>query len=545
MTRSGRCRAVGSRFSRRRQHFSDGKRATDGIERHDVTLGERGSLPTGFPARPGLDARRFMIDQHDALERRDALIVLELFAAVVVGRPPAQHFDDELRIGHVSRARRIALRRSADDRHIGIGRKAGREHSQAQVGAVDTTWRDELTAENRCDGCGNRGVLGSTARHGVDLAVVELVARARDCFKLEVLLECVAMPRRRYGCHGGIVVESAGSRIPTLTLNQQALGAHAPAHRLRAGHSVEAVVVAVHLQAHQNLRRVSVHFKSRALAWHAGEMQVERYSDAATFLAAAQRFLLEREVENSVLGLAMRLVHEPSSEMPTYFAVVRANGEIQGAAVSTRADIVVITRMPVAACAALAPDLIEARPALREITGPEPSACDLAHELASRSGRAARRRVSLMLHELRQVQLPNPIANGRLRQAVESDLPLMIRWVAEFDAAIGESGDAEAAARLRIKSGALFMWEDGVPVSMAARARKTPSGIAVNLVYTPEALRGRGYASACVGTLSQALLDQGNRFVCLYTDVENKTSNAIYQRLGYRPVSDAGNYVLE
>jgi uncharacterized protein len=36
------------------------------------------------------------------------------------------------------------------------------------------------------------------------------------------------------------------------------------------------------------------------------------------------------------------------------------------------------------------------------------------------------------------------------------------------------------------------------------------------------------------------LLD--NRYCCLYTDLANPTSNAIYYRIGYRPVCDAAEY---
>jgi len=273
-------------------------------------------------------------------------------------------------------------------------------------------------------------------------------------------------------------------------------------------------------------------------------MQIERYADAKSFLTDALAFLMENEAENALLGIALRLVGEPNHD--AYFAVLRADGQIQGVALGSHPTRLMITRVrSAAAISALAQDVLAARPLLEELVGPEPSVGELALELAVRSQRNARRKVSLRTHELKRVQLPTPIASGRLRQAIDSDLPLLARWVAEFEAAIGESGDAAELARARIASGALFVWEDGVPRSMAARARKTPNGTSVNLVYTPQALRGRGYASACVALLSQTLLDQGNSFVCLYTDIDNKTSNAIYQRLGYQPIGDAGHYLLE
>jgi predicted GNAT family acetyltransferase len=39
--------------------------------------------------------------------------------------------------------------------------------------------------------------------------------------------------------------------------------------------------------------------------------------------------------------------------------------------------------------------------------------------------------------------------------------------------------------------------------------------------------------------VSQAALDVGAQVVMLYTDLANATSNAVYQRLGYRRVGEA------
>jgi len=61
-------------------------------------------------------------------------------------------------------------------------------------------------------------------------------------------------------------------------------------------------------------------------------------------------------------------------------------------------------------------------------------------------------------------------------------------------------------------------------------------------VYTPPEFRGRGYASALVAALSQAMLDAGYHFCTLFTDLANPTSNHIYQAIGYQPVCDTDEY---
>ena len=83
----------------------------------------------------------------------------------------------------------------------------------------------------------------------------------------------------------------------------------------------------------------------------------------------------------------------------------------------------------------------------------------------------------------------------------------------------------------RLADGDYRIWEDGgEPVSYAARSRPTPTGMAINAVYTPKSLRGKGYATSCVAA--------GKRFCTLFADVKNPTANGIYQRLGFEPLGE-------
>ena len=92
---------------------------------------------------------------------------------------------------------------------------------------------------------------------------------------------------------------------------------------------------------------------------------------------------------------------------------------------------------------------------------------------------------------------------------------------------------------------AFLLRTDGGPVSTAMWARPTPNGVTINGVYTPGARRNRGYASACVAALSQRMLDEGQEFCCLYTDLSNPTSNDIYLSIVYQPVCDSDDYLFE
>jgi len=77
---------------------------------------------------------------------------------------------------------------------------------------------------------------------------------------------------------------------------------------------------------------------------------------------------------------------------------------------------------------------------------------------------------------------------------------------------------------------------------MAQKAGKTPNGNSVNFVYTPPELRRRGYATECVAKLSKYLLEEGNKFCFLFTDLIDPISNSIYQKVGYRSVIDVDEF---
>jgi predicted GNAT family acetyltransferase len=273
---------------------------------------------------------------------------------------------------------------------------------------------------------------------------------------------------------------------------------------------------------------------------------IERFTDAQSFLAVAQPFLMEHESENAVLAIALRLAGDPSAAAAPYFAVARADGNVCAAAACPAPGRLAVSWMRDATpIAALARDVASALPDTRDMSGPDPATEQLAQQLAPLLGLRARCRMRMLLHELTRVQLPSPIAPGRLRRAVIADLEVTTAWTEAFSAAIGEPVDAAQLARARIAAGTVVVWEDREPVAMAGYGRKTPNGVSISLVYTPDALRGRGYASACVGTLSQVLLDEGNRHVALYTDVTNPISNGIYRKLGYRVVGEASAHALE
>jgi len=268
-------------------------------------------------------------------------------------------------------------------------------------------------------------------------------------------------------------------------------------------------------------------------------LRVKRFAAPQAFLSHAGPFLLQFETENALLlGVA-------GEGAEGYYAVAERGGRVAVAAFRTWPGRAAITRCAEpAAIRMLCADLLAVCPDLNSVLGPEPWARECAEVLAEACGGDAKLIMAQRIHALERVQPPAGLPAGRLRMGTGADLALLSAWSGAFLEAVGMEGDGRTLAESKVEAGQLFVWEDEQPVAMAGWSGKTPTGVRVNFVYTPPAARGRGYATACVAALSQLLLDRGNRFCCLYTDLANPTSNAIYRRIGYEPVSDAGLYAI-
>ncbi len=266
--------------------------------------------------------------------------------------------------------------------------------------------------------------------------------------------------------------------------------------------------------------------------------------DAAAFLARAEAWLLEREAENNLLlGLAARVAGgEHPYEEPIYIATVEREGDLLGCAWRTPPWRFGMTRMPIEALPALAADLAGFYDEIPGVHGPEASAKAFAELWGGDHGLSHRVIMHLRIHRLETVLPPEPTPASCLRIAEADDLDLLVEWARAFgrEATPGELPSSRLRENLarHVDSEALAIWVDGEPVSLAAAMAPSATGIRVNLVYTPPAMRRRGYAAACVAALSQRQLDAGRAFCSLYTDLANPTSNSVYRRIGYRPVSD-------
>ncbi|MPY30792.1 GNAT family N-acetyltransferase [Streptomyces adustus] len=152
------------------------------------------------------------------------------------------------------------------------------------------------------------------------------------------------------------------------------------------------------------------------------------------------------------------------------------------------------------------------------------------------------RETRVRLYRLDTLVPPEPMPAGRGRLLGERDLEEAVFWCGEFARAVGEdvTVDARTWADTRFADKRYTLWEtpDGIPVSVAGMNPLIGGQIQVDVVYTPAHLRGRGYAGAVAAEVSRAALAAGAKDVVLFADAANPTSNALYQRLGYRPLTD-------
>jgi predicted GNAT family acetyltransferase len=276
------------------------------------------------------------------------------------------------------------------------------------------------------------------------------------------------------------------------------------------------------------------------------------YQNVDEFLQTTQIFLEENEAANSLLlGICFQLKRFPDRIKTTpYFITVSAENELILAAIRTPPHNLVISgqgKAPDQALEILAQNLRSDHGAIPGMLGPSQTAQAFAETWAKTSKVEYRTGIRQRIYELRKVTFPQPTP-GSLRLATEGEAELMTQWALAFQKEALTPGDpveTRETVERRISHQEIYLWEDGQPVSMAAKARPISNGISVNLVYTPPEFRRRGYATSCVAALSQILLDAGWHFCVLFTDLSNPTSNHIYQTIGYTPVCDFNEYVFD
>jgi RimJ/RimL family protein N-acetyltransferase len=275
------------------------------------------------------------------------------------------------------------------------------------------------------------------------------------------------------------------------------------------------------------------------MAWHLTE-------DLETFLIAAGGFLRARAAANTIMLTAAELMRAKGvaaygDASPLFGWRAGPGGTVAAAFLHTPPFPVVLTDMTAAAAAELAVDLASRghqAPGVNATRGPGAA---FAAAWQEHTGQPARTGMRMRLYALDTLLPPDPPPPGQARTADAGDRDLMLAWLDAFKDEAQPAGpnESERVVNDRVGWGGLVLWEhEGRPVSLAGRNPAAAGQARVGPVYTPPELRGRGFGGAATATITQAALDDGAEGVVLFTDLANPASNTLYQRLGYRPVSD-------
>jgi predicted GNAT family acetyltransferase len=277
-------------------------------------------------------------------------------------------------------------------------------------------------------------------------------------------------------------------------------------------------------------------------------METVRLTDASTFLRLAGPLLTSSEARhNLMLGLAGTLVSQPEL-YPEFrlWIVIEADRPLAAALRTPPHNLVVADTDDRHALEALLLAVHRDQGDLPGLVANTPTADDATEIWVDMTGATVALRFGQGVFELTEIaDVPRP--DGATRRVEREDRDLAVGWIEAFsdEALRHQPFDRERLghavdARLGRDDAGLWLWEvDAEPVSLAGFSGPTTTGIRIGPVYTPPAHRGRGYATALVADLSREMLGRGYRACFLFTDLSNPTSNAIYERIGYRRIADA------
>jgi predicted GNAT family acetyltransferase len=265
--------------------------------------------------------------------------------------------------------------------------------------------------------------------------------------------------------------------------------------------------------------------------------------DPKEVLARAGDWLeTEPVLHNVVCSVLQRAVAHPEGFRDARWFVVEERGDPVGVAILTPPFPLGLTLIPDEPLAVLAGALAPILPGLAGVSGPVDVAARFAQRWRERTGAEIHPGMEQLIYRLDTV-VPPPRVEGRLRRAAAPDHELLCEWFSAFCVEAGAvAGNIPWAVERRTAQGELWLWEHGSPVTMVGVVPAVAGVVRVGPVYTPPALRRRGYAASAVGAVSQSALDAGATACMLFTDAANPTSNSIYQRIGYRMVTTAAEY---
>ena len=282
-----------------------------------------------------------------------------------------------------------------------------------------------------------------------------------------------------------------------------------------------------------------------AAEYHIRRLTADDRPEAAAFLAGhADSSMFLRD------GIHRGDLEQVGSDKPVYAGAFRSS-ELRGIVAHFGGGRMVV-QSPVAASDLALWTMRESRRTVSAIFGP-PSQVEEAIRGLGMEDRARQFVALEILYALKLCDLREPagLQSGavRARRTEDEDLQMLADWWSAYSLETMNEPDTPAnraanAERIRTlhQGGHLFLLEDdGGPVATSAFNAALADTVQIGAVWTPPALRGRGYARAVVaGSLLLAAAAGVSRAV-LFVDNAGAAARRAYEAIGF---GEVGEYMI-
>lgn len=270
-------------------------------------------------------------------------------------------------------------------------------------------------------------------------------------------------------------------------------------------------------------------------------MHVRRHDTVDEFREIAEPLYRRDPIANTVELTLLQAGDVPDDSL---LLTVWDNGDMIGAAIQTPPYPLACNALPIDGVAVVAAEVAAINPELAGARGARDATVAFAAAWRALTGHEGHVSVEERLYRLGTLRPPAGV-EGDARRATDDDRDLLVDWVEQFyGETFGHPRDDEAGRRFvdsaKRKGDQFMLWNvEGVPAS-AAMLRAPAAGVSrIGPVFTPVDQRGRGYGSAVTAAAVQLAHRSGTADVVLFADLANPTSNGIYQRIGFEPVTDS------
>lgn len=279
-------------------------------------------------------------------------------------------------------------------------------------------------------------------------------------------------------------------------------------------------------------------------------MHIIIHQNIQSFLNTNEELLLKQEsFHNLLLGLAYNIRDQnPELIKPLYYSITVDDKVVACALRSTSDKPLIVTEMPYHAVDLLIENIINNQIELVAVIGEENTSTYFKNQWIKIKNINFKINIHLGVYECFKVEFPEVILGELIQANVEHKIILQ-EYIKGFNQDCFPENpmtdeDIEKLMNRHLANKSIFLLKNksNELVSMVANSRSTINGGTISLVYTPSKLRGIGYASSAVALLSEKIIFNGKKVVNLFTDLTNPTSNAIYQKIGFKKIGQNIHY---